>query len=83
MAVAVSRAELTEWCIGFVADLLERPPSKIDPDTRFSRLGFDSAMAVQLVIALEERLGLELSPDTIAEHPSIARLSAYLAGRTL
>jgi acyl carrier protein len=74
-----ARPELTEWCIAFVAEMLERPPSAIDPDMRFSRMGFDSAMAVQLVVALEERLGRELSPDLIADHPTISRLATHVA----
>lgn len=70
--------DLLSWCVRFVADMLERSPAEIDPNAKFTRIGFDSAMAVQLVVALEERLGIELSPDVIGDYPSIARLSAHL-----
>ena len=75
-----ARPELTEWCIAFVAEMLERPPSGVDPNMRFSRMGLDSAMGVQLIVALEERLGRELSPDLIADRPTIARLIGHVAG---
>lgn len=70
---------LVKYCINFVAELLERSPGDIDPKEKFSRIGLDSAMAVQLILALEERLGVELSPDLIEAYPTIARLSAHLA----
>jgi acyl carrier protein len=70
---------LTKYCINFVADLLQRSPAAIDPNLKFSRIGFDSAMSVQLVVSLEELLNLELSPDVIDAFPTIASLSAHLA----
>ena len=70
---------LIKFCVNFVASLLERRPDEIDPNETFSRIGFDSAMSVQLILALEEVLGVELNPDLIEAYPSIARLSAHLA----
>jgi acyl carrier protein len=74
------RAVLAAWCVAFVADMLELAPGKIDPGVKFSRLGVDSAMSVQLAVALEERLGIALSPDVIADHPTISSLVDYLSG---
>ena len=79
MNSAADRAALSAWCVAFVADMLELPPAKIDPGVKFSRLGVDSAMSVQLAVALEERLGIALSPDVIADHPTIASLVDYVA----
>jgi acyl carrier protein len=59
--------------------MLERAASDIDPNAKFSRIGLDSAMSVQLVVALEEWLGIEIGPDVIGDHPTIARLATYLA----
>jgi acyl carrier protein len=59
--------------------MLERVATDIDPDTKFSRMGFDSAMSVQLAVALEQLLGIEIGPDAIADHPTISRLVTYLA----
>jgi len=49
---------------------------------KFSRLGLDSAMSVQLIVALEAKLGFELSPDVIVDYPTIAQLAAHLAALT-
>jgi acyl carrier protein len=70
---------LIAYCVNYVAELLDRPAHEIDPKEKFSRIGFDSAMSVQLILALEAKLGIELSPDLIASYPSIARLVAHLA----
>ncbi len=74
-------AALSAWCVEYVAEMLERAASDIDPNAKFSRIGLDSAMSVQLAVALEERLGIEIGPDVIGDHPTIARLAAYLAAR--
>lgn len=74
----VTPQSLTRFCVAFVADMLDRSPADIDPRATFSRIGFDSAMAVQLIVELEDRLDLELLPDVVGEHPTIARLSEYL-----
>jgi acyl carrier protein len=78
---APDHALLSAWCIAFVAEMLERAPGEINPDVKFSRIGFDSAMSVQLAVALEERFGVRLDPDVIADHPTISKLAAYLAAR--
>jgi acyl carrier protein len=77
---AADRASLAAWCLNFVAEMLERSPSEINPNVKFSRIGFDSAMSVHLAVALEEHLGIALSPDVLAEHPTIASLVSYLSG---
>ena len=33
----------------------------------------------ELIVAIEEEIGIELTPEVIGEHPTIARLSTYLA----
>ena len=71
--------DISDLCVRIVAGILKRRPEEIDPATRFSRLGLDSAMAVQLVVTLEQELDLQLLPDLVAEHPTILKLSAELA----
>jgi acyl carrier protein len=79
ISFGTDRAALAAWCVAFVADMLELAPSKIDSRVKFSRLGVDSAMSVQLAVALEERLGIAPSPDVIADHPTISGLVDYLS----
>lgn len=59
--------------------MLEQDPSNINPNTKFMRLGFDSTMSVELAVAVEERYGLRIDLDTLAEYPTISQLSAFLA----
>lgn len=75
----IDQAALTAWCVAYVAEMLEVAPNAIKPNTKFSRIGLDSAMSVQLAAALEERLGIALSPDVIADHPTISQLVAHLS----
>jgi len=72
---------LSRWCVAFVAEMLERPQSDIRTDVKLSRLGLDSAMGVQLAVALEQELGVTLEPDVVLDHPTIARLVSYLCSR--
>ena len=62
-----------------IVDMLELAPNAVKPNAKFSRIGLDSAMSVQLAVALEERLGIALSPDVIADHPTISQLVAHLS----
>lgn len=78
-AASTEPADLIGYCRMLVAEMLECEPGQIDPNVRFGRLGLDSAMSVQLIVALEARLGIELSPDIVADYPTISRLVEYLA----
>ena len=57
------------------------PAQAIDTHTTFARLGLDSANSVFLIVELEDRLGLELSPDLLFEYPTIRELARHLAER--
>lgn len=71
--------EIEDWCVDYLAKLLDIPPAKIDPKVDFDRYGLDSSLAVSLVIALEEFVGTELSPSVLFEHPNIAALAQRLS----
>lgn len=77
----VTKAEISACCIESVAEILRIPKERIDPRMTFSRLGLDSAMSVYLLVALEERLGVEVSSEAIYEHPSIEALSDHLTAQ--
>jgi len=53
----------------------------VDTQTKFSRLGLDSATTVYLLMDLEEKLDLELSPETFYDYPTIENLSDHLASK--
>ncbi|WP_235608585.1 acyl carrier protein, partial [Frankia casuarinae] len=63
-----SREEIVTWCQEYVAGLLEIPAEEVDPDADFDRLGIDSALAVSLLIEVEERYGVDLPPEALFEN---------------
>jgi acyl carrier protein len=69
------------WCTDYLAQTLELPAEQIGPETRFVRLGLDSASAVHFIVELEEWLGIELEPELAFDHPTIAALARHLAER--
>ena len=80
MATDKGEAEITAWCVAHLAKALRRLGGKIDPQTKFARLGVDSAMAIYFVFELEEWLGRDLAPELAFEYPTIAELARHLAG---
>jgi acyl carrier protein len=79
--VDMSKTAITAWCQGYVADLLEVPADSIDPDATFDRLGVDSAIAVSLLIEVEERYRVELPAEALFENPTVNAVAEYLAAQ--
>jgi acyl carrier protein len=78
----MTKEQISAFCVDRLADLLRIPKEVVDTQTKFSRLGLDSATTVYLLMDLEEKLDLELSPEeTFYDHPTIDNLSDYLAGK--
>ena len=72
--------EIQHWCIEHIANLLGEAPAKIDPRAEFDSLGIDSAMAVSMLLDLEEKLAdMPIPPEVLFEHGTIAEVSAHLA----
>ncbi|HEY6495533.1 MAG TPA: acyl carrier protein [Trebonia sp.] len=79
--VDTSKAAIAEWCRGYIADLLEVPAESIDLVTGFDRLGVDSAIAVSLLIEVEERYGVELPAEAMFDNPNLDAVAEYLSPR--
>jgi acyl carrier protein len=77
----MTKDQISAFCVERLADLLRLPKESIDPQAKFSRLGLDSAMTVYLLMDLEQKLDLELSPETLYDHPTVDDLSDHLAGK--
>jgi acyl carrier protein len=77
--VGMTREQIAEFCIVSLANVLRIPKDSVKADTTFNRLGLDSAMVVSVMIDLEEKLGMELSPDDFYDYPTVNGLSRYLA----
>jgi acyl carrier protein len=72
---------IQSWCLQHAAQILNVSAGQIDPNTDVDRFGLDSAMAVALIMELEEWLEIELAPELLFEFPTIAGLSRHLASR--
>jgi acyl carrier protein len=79
LVIGMTREQLSELCVISLANVLRIPKDTIEADAKFSRLGLDSAMVVYLMMELEEKLGLELSPDDFYDYQTVSDLSRYLA----
>src|SRR5205823_10853858 len=62
------------------ATILRLPADGIDPLRPLSELGMDSLMAVELRLALESRLRIDLPLMSLAEGTSVASIAKRLAG---
>jgi acyl carrier protein len=79
-AIQASEAEIRAWCVEYCVSTLKLPARFVEPDVKFTRMGMDSAMAVYFLMALEERLEVELPPELLFERQTIAELASHLAG---
>ncbi|GAB4588908.1 acyl carrier protein [Nocardia sp. IFM 10818] len=73
-----SKEAIVVWCQEYLAGLLEVPATDIDPTADFDRLGIDSAVAVALLMEVEERYGVDLSPEELYKHPTLAAVADYV-----
>lgn len=76
--VSVSTEDVLAWCSEYLASLLAMPLEKIDPDADFDRLGVDSAVAVSLLMEVEERYGVDIPPEALFENPTLRAVAEYL-----
>jgi acyl carrier protein len=70
---------ISEWLIIRIAQMLDKDKDAIDPEVTFSRLGLDSTMSIELLVGLEEWLGVQLDPGLIFDHPTVVMLSTKIA----
>ena len=75
----MTKDEISAFCVDQLAEILRIPKDQVDVNAKFTRLGLDSAMTVYLLMEIEDRLSLELSPETFYDHPTVDALSAFLA----
>jgi acyl carrier protein len=77
-----NKEAIAKWCREYVAGLLEVPVESVDPDADFDRLGIDSALAVSLLIEVEERYDVDVAPETLFENPTLNAVAAHLYEQT-
>lgn len=76
------REELQGWVVNRLCEVLYFTPSEFDPSQDWARYGVDSAVALELLADLEDRLGIRL-PQTSAECRNPAQLVSEAAAQFL
>lgn len=74
----LEQESIVEWCQQYLAQLLDVPVTEIEPDADFDRLGLDSALAVSLLIEIEQNYGVDLPPEELFDNPTINAVAAYV-----
>ena len=73
---------ISRYLAAEVAQTLKYPPDKLpEVDAGFFELGLDSLMALDLTLSIEDVLGVALDETAVLDHPSIAAMARYIAGR--
>lgn len=76
---ATLHSKLQSFLTGVFAEKLNRDPAEIRPENEYYELGLNSSTLLDIVADLDAQLGLSLPPTTLFEHPSIEKLSAFIA----
>ncbi|GAU82922.1 acyl carrier protein [Bosea sp. BIWAKO-01] len=71
--------EILAFCVKELSAILGIDADGIATSAAFTGLGLDSAMAVHLILAVEEKLGIELDPGVVDEYPTVDSFCSYLA----
>ena len=69
----------SEKIIEILANHLEMDASEITEETTFADLGVDSLEAVEIMMEMEDELGVEINPQEAGK--SVKELTAYIAGK--
>ncbi|MBV8882511.1 MAG: acyl carrier protein [Chroococcidiopsidaceae cyanobacterium CP_BM_RX_35] len=72
-------AEIQDWIVAYLAELLEIQPEEVDITIPFDRYGLDSSAAVGLTGDLEDWLGEEVDPTLLYDYPTVESLVEHLS----
>jgi acyl-CoA synthetase (AMP-forming)/AMP-acid ligase II/acyl carrier protein len=76
-------ADIEQWMIARLAELLRRPASTLGPDESFAQLGVDSMMAMEAIVILEEALQLAFEPADMYRHRTPRAFARWCASVAL
>jgi acyl carrier protein len=71
------REKLTQLAAGCLCV----PAEKVGPDTELTRIGLESVLAVEFVSLVNAEFGADLTVRALREHPTVAKLAAYVSER--
>ena len=69
----VSEADIRVWCLDYLGRNFADASLAGDPDASFAELGLDSVHAAHFIV--------ELDPELIYEHPTVADLARHVFAR--
>jgi len=72
------QVELEQLIVASVAAAVELPAPEIDPERAFTELGVDSVGAAEVAGQLGDRLGFDVEPELLFDHPTPAALAEFL-----
>lgn len=75
----LSTQSIQNWMKDWLVKELKLPAKSIDTSKSFADYGLDSVTAVELSDALQEWLGIALSPTLAYDYPTIESMAQYLA----
>ncbi|MFO0728212.1 MAG: acyl carrier protein [Myxococcota bacterium] len=75
----MSEAEIRQWLIDYLCDLLALRPEEIDVSDPVSAYGLDSSGALGIVGDLEQWLGFKLEDTLVYNYPTVEALARKLA----
>ncbi len=73
---------IKNWMVEWLVKELKLPTKSIDTSKSFADYGLDSVTAVELSDALQEWLGITLSPTLAYDYPTIESMAQYLSGES-
>jgi acyl-CoA synthetase (AMP-forming)/AMP-acid ligase II/acyl carrier protein len=79
VAALTTPKAIEQWMVNWLSAALKVPVKALDVRKPFAEHGLDSLTTVELAEALEQTLGVPLSPTLAYEYPTIEALSVYLA----
>ncbi|MEU3190965.1 SDR family NAD(P)-dependent oxidoreductase [Streptomyces sp. NPDC006992] len=72
------RSAAAGWLLDLIAEQLEFDRDRLDPDTPVHDYGTDSITLVELTRTASTRLGVELDPSVLIEHPTASEFATWL-----
>jgi acyl carrier protein len=76
-----SEVPLQEWLTTRLAVYLDRLPENIEATMPLAEYGMDSVCALSLCGDIEDDFGIVVESSLAWDHPTVARLTAYLMRR--
>lgn len=74
-------AEIQDWIVAYLADLLEIEPDEVDVTISFDRYGLDSSAAVGMTGDLETWLGRDLDPTLLYDYPTVEAMVRHISSQ--